>query len=226
MSLQSLIFNSAPFAVVPAMMMAMLLFRSSNITLRILSIHILISAITEFSSTLLWSMKINNIFLLHIYTLEEFALLSWFYATIITGKAWKTFFQASVIVFSILTLLNSIFLQTLSVNNTYARGLESLICMVYAIICFNRLINSSSSSMSRHYYLGLLLINSGVLIYFTSSSLLFTLSNYLRKPELTDARMLVWTFHAFFSIVYYLLLFFGLWIIRRSKSYSYYLQAH
>lgn len=225
MSLQSLVFNTAPFAMIPAVIMAIALFRGSNTTLKILGIHILISALTEFGSTLLWSYRINNIFLLHIYTLEEFAMLSWFYASIITGRNWKYFFQSCLIVFTILTLLNSTFIQTLSVNNTYARGLESLIFMVYALICFNKLINAPSSSIPRPYYMGLLLINSGVLIYFTSSSLLFTLSNYLRKPELTEARMMVWTCHAFFSIIYYLLLFFGLWIIRRSKLYSFYSPA-
>lgn len=226
MSFQSLVFNAAPFAMIPAAVMAIILFRGSNTTVKILGIHILISVFTEFSSTLLWSFKINNIFMLHIYTLEEFAMLSWFYATIITGRDWKYFFQSCLIVFTILTLLNSTFIQTLSVNNTYARGLESLIFMVYALICFNKLINAPSSSLPRPYYLGILLINSGILIYFTSSSLLFTLSNYLRKPELTEARMIVWACHAFFSIVYYLLLFFGLWIIRRSRSYNYYLPAH
>ncbi|MGY0035688.1 hypothetical protein [Pedobacter sp. NJ-S-72] len=224
MSLQSLIFNAAPFAIIPSAIMAVVLLRNNNITIRILSIHILISSITEFSSTILWSLKINNIYLLHIYTLEEFALLSWFYATIITGRSWKIFFQGCLISFSILTILNSIFLQPITVNNTYARGLESLLCMIYAIICFNKLINKSSD-LPKPYHMGLLLINSGVLIYFTSSCLLFTLSNYLRRPELADARMTLWACHAFFSMVYYLLLFFGLWIIWKSKLYTSYSPA-
>ncbi|MBB5636880.1 hypothetical protein HDE68_002793 [Pedobacter cryoconitis] len=221
MSLQSLIFNTAPFALIPPAIMAVVLLRNSNITFRILSIHILISSVTEFSATLLWSLKINNIFLLHIYTLEEFALLSWFYATIITGSSWKIFFRGCLITFTILTLLNSLFLQPITVNNTYARGLESLLCMIYAIICFHKLINNTPA-ISKPYHNSLLLINSGVLIYFTSSCLLFTLSNYLRKPEFTDARMMLWTCHAFFSTVYYLLLFFGLWTIWKSKSYTSY----
>ena len=136
----------------------------------------------------------------------------------------EDFFQGCLISFSILTILNSLFLQPVTVNNTYARGLESLLCMMYAIICFNKLINNSTA-MPKPYHKGLLLINSGVLIYFTSSCLLFTLSNYLRKPELADARMTLWSCHAFFSIVYYLLLSFGLWTIWKLKLYTSYSQA-
>lgn len=162
--------------------------------------------------------------MLHFYTLEEFALLSWFYSTLISGRKWMVFFSISVVIFSILSILNSIFLQVITVNNTYARALESLICMIYALICFHRLINYSSA-IPKPYLRALLLINSGIMIYFTSSCLLFTLSNYLRNPGLTDARMTLWTFHAFFCTIYYLLLFFGLWIMRKTKLQSCYLRV-
>ncbi|WP_158800346.1 hypothetical protein [Pedobacter sp. L105] len=225
MDFQSLIFNSAPFAMVPASVLAIISLRSGNITIRILSIHILISSIVEVASAITWSMKINNIFILHLYTIEEFALISWFYATVILGKGWKLFFLLSVLLFTVLTLLNSAFLQPLTVNNTYARALESLICLVYAMICFHKLINVYSTILPKPYLTALLLINSGILIYFSSSCLLFILSNYLRKPGLTDVRMMLWTFHAFFCSIYYLLLFFGLWIIRKAKLYTFYLQV-
>lgn len=224
MSLQSLIFHAVPFAMIPPLLLAIMLIRGSNLTIKILSIHIMISAVVECGSALLWAMKINNIFLLHLYTLEEFALLSWFYSSLISGSKWALFFRISIVVFSILSILNSIFLQAVTVNNTYARALESLICMIYALICFHKMINYPAG-MPKPYVTALLLINSGIMIYFTSSSLLFTLSNYLRKPGLTDARMTLWTFHAFFCTIYYLLLFIGLWIMRKAKLHSYYLQA-
>ena len=225
MSLQNLIFNAAPFAMIPAFLLAVISIGSgNNITIRILSFHIIFSTIIELTSTLLWLMKTNNFFLLHIYTLEEFTLITWFYSTLIRGQTWKLFFQICLVTFAIFTLSNSLFIQPLTVNNTYATGLESLICMVYALICFYKLINSSST-FPKSYLLGLLLINSGILIYFSSSSLFFTVSNYLRKPEMRDIRLMTWTIHAFFSIIYYLLLFFGLWIIRKEKSPTFYLQV-
>lgn len=207
--LKHLVFEIAPYATILAIIPGLLKFRTLPTPLRIVAIHVLIAGLVDLAAMILWNNKINNLYLLHIYTIEECGMILWFYSYLLSDAMNRKAFLYVFLGFALLSIANSIYLQKLTQNNTYARSLEAMIIIVCAVMYFYRLLSEAKlKSPIRSPYFW---INTGFLIYFSSSLVLFTLSNYIRGPQYRQLRMDIWTLHAFFAIVLYALIAVGLW---------------
>ena len=204
-----MVFEVAPYATLPAILIGLVKFRGFPLPLRIVTAHVLIAGLTELAATILWNNKINNLFLLHIYTIEECGMIIWFYSYLLGEGRNRKIFLYVFLGFAVLSIANSMFLQGLTRNNTYARSIEAVIIIVCAVRYFYKLLGEAKlKSPARSPYFW---INTGFLIYFSSSLVLFTLSNYIRGPQYRQLRLDIWTLHAFFAIVLYALIAVGLW---------------
>lgn len=208
-SIKQLIFEVAPYATLPAILIGSAKFRSLPVALRIVTIHVLIAGMVELAATILWNYRVNNLFLLHVYTIEECGLILLFYSYLLRDVMDPRKFLYVFLGFMVLSILNSIFLQPLTRNNTYARSIEALIIIICAVSYFYKELGESKlKSPGRTPYFW---INTGFLIYFSGSLVLFTLSNYIRGPQYKQLRLDVWTLHGFFAILMYALIAVGLW---------------
>lgn len=212
--LKQLVFEVAPYATLPAIVVGMAKFRHLPAPLRIIALHVLIAGAVDLTATILWHQKVNNLFLLHIYTIEECGLILWFYSYLLGDAISRKWFLYVFLGFLLLSVANSIFLQPLSRNNTYARSIEAVIIIACAVLYFYKMLSEAKlKAPARSPYFW---INTGFLIYFSGSLVLFTLSNYIRGPQYRQLRLDIWTMHAFFAILLYVLIGIGLWKQKRS----------
>jgi len=200
--------------------------------LQILGYFLLFNLLIEISSRLVVRyIGSNNLPLLHCYTLGEFLLLSFFYRSLLPGHIiFRKHFAALVVTVSLLIVLNSIFLQSIYVFNSYAKTMVQIILIFYAILFFFHLpetarikqpegwvlrqitdvvIDNISSEIKQPEGWSLRLINSGVLIYYCGSLFIFMFSNIFIGNGLIYNGF--WIFNALLNFLFHILVLIGLW---------------
>ena len=158
----------------------------------------------------------NNLPLLHVYTLGEFLLLSFFYRSLLpTHIIFRKYFAAFLVTVSLLILFNTAVLQDIYVFNSYAKTLVQIILIIYSILFFFYLPEASSFQKPEGW--SLRLINSGVLIYYCGSLFIFMFSNIFIENSLIYHGF--WIFNALLNLLFHILVLIGLWRVafRRPK---------
>lgn len=184
-------------------------FNSLVRTQHLLFILVCITAITEIASRILWSHKMNNLPLYHFYAVIEFLLLSSIYKRklkIYNANKWMVYCMIIVVLFAV---INAVFLQNLFEFNSNFLTVSSGCLIVFSILYFIQLLNEP-----KYYKLernSMFWINAGVLVYFTSSMILFHVSNLL-IPETLKVRGLAWGIHALFNVIHYISFSIALWV--------------
>lgn len=157
----------------------------------------------------------SNLWLLHVYTLPEFVLLSLMYKNFIPlNKKQKNLFNyymwgASVLIglYSVVHLLGAGPSKP-EMFQLYSKTLvnSSVICYAGILLVFtlktpSRFING---------FRGMLLINSGMLLYFTGSFVIFLTLRFLVGSELHKTAAL-WFINALLTLLLHVICAFGLW---------------
>jgi hypothetical protein len=179
-------------------------FRYQDRDLRSLSLFLILSALTELVAIALFFYKINNFPVLHVFTLIEFGFLSFLYSEHIHKLIPRNFIFTLVIVFTVFSVVNSLFLQSLFTFNTYARGIEFLIILFYAIVHIY-LLNTENSGTLLH--MPMFWITLGIILYYASSFFAVLMVNLI-LPQMN----LVWALHNVFLLLHYLFFAKALWI--------------
>ncbi len=158
----------------------------------------------------------NNLPLLHVYTVGEFLLLSFFYRSLLpTHFIFRKYFAAFLVMVSLLILLNTAFLQNIYIFNSYAKTLVQVIVIIYAILFFFQLPEASNFKTQEGW--SLRLINSAVLIYYCGSLFIFMFSNIFIGNSLIYSSF--WIFNALLNFLFHVLVLISLWRVafRRPK---------
>lgn len=207
-----LLFCSAWIILVPVLI-AIIFFRRFNAALKVLCIHLFIACATEISSYVLMERGINNLPLLHVYTLTEFLLLYLYYDLIFGNTFPKWLLRSIAAAFLLFSVINSLFIQSIYTFNSYARGLEALLLIIFSLMYFYKL--SLPSQIDKEVMAPATWISSGILIYFSGGFILFILSNYILPMGHVLNRQ-IWAIHSFLSILLYVLVAIGLWRARKT----------
>ncbi len=135
----------------------------------------------------------NNLPGLHLYTVLEFLILAWFFSI---GEKSKAVYFILMIGFTALAVWYGFFYSTIYLYNQIPRFTGSVLLSIFA---FRRLIREMDRTNNRF----LLLSISGLVLYYSTCSLLFGLSDMLEKTPkyFTD---LVWNTHAAIIMCMYL----------------------
>lgn len=213
--IRPVIFDIALFAIWIPLITGLFGFKKGPVYIRWLIIHLLFAAIVQLFSFYLWKNGKNNLYVLHIYTVEEMVMLTFFYYFLLKDVVKRNIFFFVVALFVICAVLNAIFLQSITKHNTYARSLESLAIIIWAIVFFYQHLAEDPNTKQKHGK-GVLLINSAFLLYFSTSLLLFTLSNFISVTSSKEMRINLWAIHALISILMYILIAIGLWKHRKT----------
>ena len=192
-------------------------YKKIDFSQRQLSFLIFYACVIQLVFVGLWHFSIPNLPLFHLYPIGELILLSILYNRHLkmvypTNLVWVL--SGITIVFS---LYNSIFIQSIHVFSSNAISIESGILVVYAISYFYKLLKDTVM-----HDLGsnpMFWINSGVLIYFSGSLVIFLSSNYL-LPKSLEMQNMVWGIHAVFNILHYVLYTIALWVTPKRLPYS------
>jgi hypothetical protein len=189
------------------LIIAVLHFKNYTREYKVITLHLLIVVVLSGIAVLLWLMKHNNLPLLHLYTIAEFLMVSWFYSIILKDFVPARLILAVCIAFVVFAVLNSIFIQSWFTFNTFPRSVESLWIIGLSLITYYKMLSELKiRKMERS---PVFWINTGFFVYFSGALFLFSLSNYILSLN-HRLNIYIWTIHAILSILLYLFIFLGL----------------
>jgi hypothetical protein len=180
--------------------------------------YVTISLLTDVFVKILAQLNINNIYLAHFYTPVEFILLSLFYQYILRNEIHKIVFTTINILFLVLAVYFSMYLQGVRGFNTYARFAESLILLGYSITYLIKTIPKIDTIREFQENNNNFAIVTGVCLYFLGSFLILSLSNSVLKFGGADFNFLIWMLHIVFLVVLYTAISIGIWITPSSQK--------
>lgn len=188
---------ASPYALLPALLCGIVRFGRAPVHIRVVMLLVFISSVFTFISALLWYRRVNNLPLLHVYTVLEFSLLSVFYARWVRPHASAWLLLAVIPLFVVLSIGNSLFVQNIGTHNSYTRGLEAFLAILYALWMYYRSFRDQADASDRP----ALLVSTAYFIYFSACFFLFVLSNRISMSP--DLRHIFWGVHAVFVFVLY-----------------------
>jgi hypothetical protein len=156
---------------------------------------------------------INNLPLLHLYTMAEFTLLTMFYRQVFSPRIGRVLYPYLAAVFAVFCIINAIFFQSVSSYNTYPRTIESMLLIIMALLFFYKML--SSEQEGAWYKNTFTWFNIGLLLYFSGSLSLFLLSDVLLKNK--QLNEIAWIIHATLVLVMYMLFAGGFLHCKRTK---------
>ncbi len=154
-------------------------------------------------------LHMRNLHILHVYTILEFNIIALFYFTFFGYFYPRSLVSGLMVGFTILAILNSLFLQPLSGYNTYARGLEAVLIIGLAVLCYYKMLTElSTKRLDKN---PIFWINTGFLLYFAGSLFFLILSNALLVKSDRTLILTVFGLHAMLMVLMHLLIGVGLW---------------
>ncbi len=163
--------------------------------------------------------EISNLPLLHIYTLGEFVLLSWFYESLLTKPPFfKNNYWPFVVGGALLIILNSLFVQSIFGFNSIAKTFVQVVIISLAILYFYNL--TENQSFSPPIRKSLRLINSAIIVYYSGSLFIFMCGQI--SFESLEKYRIFWAFNAVFNLIFQALILWGIWkvVFRKATSSS------
>lgn len=193
---------------------ALFRFRYLHGPLRWVGYYLLLACVGEIASEITAHvLHVPNLYLLHIYTVFEFNLIALFYFAFFGYFYSRSLVPALMLTFTLLAILNSLFVQPLTGFNTYARAFESVLIIGLTLLCFYKMLNELiTKRLDKH---PVFWINTGFLLYFAGNLFLFVLSNALLKKPNPNLSYLPWGLHALLMVWMHLLIGIGLWFSPR-----------
>ncbi len=200
-------FKFGPWLIVLPVLPALKNYFSYSREFKIVAWYLILSGCSQTVSFILWKQSINNLPVLHVYTLLEFLILYRFYLKLLQSFIPGVFFYSTLIIFILFSFIDSFILENIFVFNTYTRSLEAFIFILFSVLWFVQLMTDDHKAGLQTKALSF--INGGFFIYFSGSIVLFSLSNYINN--LTHSLLMnIWTIHTILLVVLYLMIFTGL----------------
>lgn len=150
----------------------------------------------------------NNLFIGHAYLLIQFVCLTRVYQLEVKEGLSRKLFGVLIVGFTAFSLFNTFYLQPLTVHNTYARNVASIVLSIVSIYYFFQLVRRPFTVKVERLFM--FWFSAGVLLYFLSSLFIFTVSNVIQPFK--SVTIPVWTIHAGLLWIFFLALGIGLWI--------------
>lgn len=176
--------------------------------LKIIWYYLLLDSVVNVLAVVLANHEINNLPVLHVFTIFEFVLMSYFYLSVLKEETAGRIIKYLLILFPVFCILNFLFFQSIYQFNTYARPVEALIIMGCSLAYFGQ----SNDAETRWLLNPINWINTGILLYFSGALFIFSFSN-LTVNELSEKyhaiNILMWNIHATLLLIMYLLIAFG-----------------
>ena len=192
-------------------------FHQHKVAYRRLLYFLAFSLLIEISARLMAYSGLNNLPLLHLYTLGEFLLLSWLYKSlIIQPTLFQKYFWHFIFSISAFIVINSLFFQSLYTFNSLSKSIVQVLIITYAVLFFYNLTENQRLSLSTEK--SLRLINSAILIYYSGSLFIFMYGQI--SFENKDLYKVFWAFNALLNLLFQLLILYGLWKVIFNKTSS------
>jgi len=152
------------------------------------------------------SYKMNNLPILHVFTILEFLCISIFYIQTLKDKMIKRIIVSMMVIFPLACVINFMYFQDITRFNTNTRPLEALLVMIYSLLYFAQ--NTNDTFEKKWEESPINWVSSGLLLYFSGALFIFSFSNYTSSDMNTryqQLNLLIWNIHATLLLIMYLL---------------------
>lgn len=174
-----------------------MLFRRRQLPLRILAVFFIFSTIADFYSLITAHYGINNLDVLHIYTILEGSFFLIFYRSLFKSKLVRNLLLFTLPLYILFAVYHSFFLANMFEFNSVTRVAECIILTTCGMYFFYTLFaDDEYINLKRYPYF---YINSGVLLYFMGNIFLFMLYAFVIQTEQSSS-MSVWGLHSVLNI--------------------------
>jgi len=196
-------------------------YRDFTLGLKIFTWHLVFGSIIQIMLSVLWYLKINNLFLFHIDALEQFIMFSLLYGHLFNEYVKQKWVYIVIIIFTIFAVLNAIYLQPLTANATNTTLIQSVATIAYimfALYMRSKKIVPEKFIPLRDYKLDRIsfaFINVGILMPCIASIIVYALSNDVLDPKLHSLALKVWGLHAVVNIISNIFICIGLLYFKR-----------
>lgn len=175
---------------------------------KVIGFYLFVSLAIHIISFFYWRAGRNNLPFLHFFTIFEYYTILYFLQISRAKLMGKYLFTTFLIVFTLLFFTEGFVWSDWLSFHPYSLTISVCIlagCSIFWFIQIAGDFNISFSSMRNLIY-----INCGILIYFSASSVLFSLNNLLSS---LDRQLLVnvWSIHTILNLVMYMFFSIGLW---------------
>lgn len=168
--------------------------------LKVLCWLLFCTIIMEVLGLWLFELKINNLFIFHLYSYIEFGLITLIYYQLSTNQVWKRFMAITFVLFLLYSGIVLVFYQGLDSFNSLQRNAEGLILMVYFFAFIKKY--SLFESRKRKLFKPFFWLTYGYFIYFAGTLFLFVFANEILSDKMNDYWIIHGIFNIFLNIIY------------------------
>ncbi len=197
-----------PFSGIIPLGIGLYRFRELEPALRIITGYLLLSVSCSIAGTVLASQNINNMPVGHIYTFLELILLSAFFLAVFKYKLFRYLLVLLSLGLLIFLAVNTLLPGKIYHFSNYGKSLEALLMILFAAGYFISALDHTGPKATKSNP-ALTDINAGLLLYFSSSLILFIINTIdLRYVTIS---IIVWDMHASFLLLMFILFSRALW---------------
>ena len=164
---------------------------------RILAVYFSVSVISSLLQLYLASHRINNLWLIHLFTPIQYAFLAWIFALWQNDHRMRFVLQLSTILFAMFCLIGSLFFEDPRAFNIYTKPVESVLLVFLSGQTLYAINKQSQEPLAPQ---PALWISAATLIYFSGLAVLYGLSNTLLSQSAETLRS-AWIAHTVVGII-------------------------
>lgn len=192
-----------PASVIIPIVFAIVKYRHLNKPLTIIFLYLLFAGVVNACAAGLAFRHINNLPLLHVYTILEFLFLGVFFYQFTGIPKIRKLMLGSILLFPLYGVINFTFIQDLHVFNSYTRPVEAILLIVFSLV-YLYIKTLDDHNLTWHTQPETWIVI-GILIYFSSSLVQFSFSNVVSSLVSRDIKFFIWGIHATLVLIMYLL---------------------
>ena len=167
---------------------------------KVIFVYLFISGIFNTLAALLAARAINNLPLLHLYTVLEFLLITGFFYTTSNREKEKLLIKWLWVLFPLIAILNILHLNSIFLYNLIPRSIGAITILILSIHFFMKSLSFRAGPVPFFNFA----IVVALLLYFSGSLALFALSDFIIGN--IKINRLIWTTHATFVLIMYLII--------------------
>jgi hypothetical protein len=149
-------------------------------------------------------LSINNLFLLHFYTIFDFTMMTLIFRDYLPSN----YVKWVIIAFGLIALVNSIFIERLATFNIAARSVEAFVIICYVMRYF--WLTLKEMKIIRLEKQPIFWVSCGALLYYAAGFFIFLFSHDLLPYD--ELWFTYWGIHAIFTILLYIFYSIALWV--------------
>lgn len=198
--------------------------RKFTYDLRILFWHLVLSGLFQGTINYLSYLGQNNLFLMHIYEVEQVTLLLLFYGSILRDFIPLKWTYTVIVAFVLFSIFNAVYLQPLTVNPTNTNIAASALILLYVFLSIyersKQVLPSRGIDLIEYERnkVPFFFINLGMIIYHLIFGLLYLFSNVVLDLKLYSMSTNLWTAHSVLVTIMYTCIGIGLLKFKRANG--------